>query len=96
MKRALVFMVLGPALVSIETWMFTDFVLGLTGMFVGYLVMLSVVCALPASAVAGLVDSRLARSLPALLRAPLTAVISVAISVVLVLVVISGVFLMAT
>lgn len=89
MKRALVFLPLGPALVALEVWMVTDLARGIPGVFVGCLV---TVLTLPVSAAAGLLDRCLARSLPALLRAPLTAAISMIISVVLVLAVLSGVF----
>jgi hypothetical protein len=89
MNRALVFPLLGPALVALEVWMFTDLAQGTSGTFVVYFV---TVLTLPVSVPAGLLDSRLARSLPALLRAPLTAAISTIISVVFVLAVLSAVF----
>jgi hypothetical protein len=89
MNRALVFPLLGPALVALEVWMFTDLAQGTSGTFVVYFV---TVLTLPVSVPAGLLDSRLARSLPALLRAPLTAAISTVISIILVLAVLSAVF----
>jgi hypothetical protein len=91
MNRALVFVLVGPALVALEVWMVMALVLGIPGVFVGYLVSLLFVLALPVSAIAGLLDSCLARSLPALLRAPLTAAISMTISVVFVLALLSRV-----
>jgi len=89
MNRALVFPLLGPALVTFEVWLVTDLALSIPVVFIGYLV---TVLTLPVSVVAGLLDRGLARSLPALLRAPLTAVISMIISVVFVLAVLSAVF----
>jgi hypothetical protein len=93
MNRALVFPLLGPALVTFEVWLVTDLALSIPVVFIGYLV---TVLTLPVSVVAGLLDRRLARSLPALLRAPLTAAISTIISVVFVLAVLSAVFPEAT
>jgi len=89
MNRALVFPLLGPALVTFEVWLVTDLALSIPVVFIGYLV---TVLTLPVSVVAGLLDRGLARSLPALLRAPLTAAISMIISVVFVLAVLSAVF----
>jgi hypothetical protein len=89
MKRAMVFLPLGPALVALEAWIFTALVLNMPGGWVGFIAALSFVFALPVSAIAGLLDSCLARSLPPLLSAPLTAAISMIISVVFALAMLS-------
>ena len=71
MKRAVVFVFLGPALVVFATWL--AFGMPFDAAVVG-IALLLFVFVVPVSAIAGLIDGYLARTLPILLRASLTAI----------------------
>lgn len=71
MKRTLVFLLLGPALVVLATWV----AFGMPhGAFVINIAVLLFLLTLPLSGFAGLMDGLLARAFPILVRVPLTAV----------------------
>jgi hypothetical protein len=76
MKRPVVFLLLGPSLVALAVWMVAAAIAGrIDDSFVGICAITSFLLTLPVSWLTGLVDGYLARSLPALLRALLTAVV---------------------
>ena len=76
MKRPVVFLLLGPSLVALAVWMVAAAIAGrIDDSFVGVCAITSFLLTLPVSGITGLVDGYLARGLPALLRALLTAVV---------------------
>ncbi|WP_156438532.1 hypothetical protein [Bradyrhizobium valentinum] len=76
MKRTVMFLLLGPSLVALAVLMVAVAVAGpVDDAFVALCVTASFLITLPVSAITGLVDGYLARGLPALLRAFLTAAI---------------------
>ena len=76
MKRPVVFLLLGPSLVALAVWMVAAAIAGrIDDSFIGVCAITSFLLTLPVSAITGLVDGYLARGLPALLRALLTAVV---------------------
>ena len=81
MKRTLVFLLLGPALVSLGVLMFVASIERIDSGFVAFCVMTSFLITMPVSVITGLMDGYLARGLPTLLRAPLTGTIGMAIAV---------------
>ena len=72
MKRALVFLLLGPSSVVAATWIAFGMPYGAFVVSIALLLFLFVV---PVSAIAGLIDGYLARTFPILLRASLTAIV---------------------
>ncbi len=80
MKRAFVFLLLGPALAVLTTWV----AVGAPGgsVVVGIAVLLFLITS-PVSGIVGLLDGWLAQPLPISLRAPLTALIGASAAVVL-------------
>jgi hypothetical protein len=72
MKRAPVFLLLGPSLVVVATWVAFGMPLEAFAVSIALLLFVFVV---PVSAIAGLIDGYLARTLPILLRASLTAIV---------------------
>lgn len=80
MKRALVFLLLGPALVVLATW-------GAVGVPSGDVVInvavLLFLLTLPLSGIAGLIDGLLATVFPVLVRVPLTATVGAMVPLVL-------------
>jgi hypothetical protein len=88
MNRTVVFLLLGPSLVALAVLMVAVAIAGpIDDAFVALCAMAAFLLTLPVSAITGLVDGYLARGLPALLRAFLTAAIGMtgAIGVVLAL-----------
>jgi hypothetical protein len=86
MKRPVVFLLLGPSLVALAVWMVAAAIAGrIDDSFVGICAITSFLLTLPVSAIAGLVDGYLARGLPTLLRAFLTAAFGMTIAIGLVL-----------
>ena len=76
MKRPVVFLLLGPSLVALAVWMVAAAIAGrIDDSFIGICAITSFLLTLPVSSIAGLVDGYLARGLPTLLRAFLTAAI---------------------
>ena len=76
MKRPVVFLLLGPSLVALAVWMVAAAIAGrIDDSFVGVCAITSFLLTLPVSGITGLVDGYLARGLPALLRALLTAIV---------------------
>jgi hypothetical protein len=76
MKRPVVFLLLGPSLVALAVWMVAAAIAGrIDDSFIGVCAITSFLLTLPVSAITGLVDGYLARGLPALSRAFLTAAI---------------------
>ena len=76
MKRPVVFLLLGPSLVALAVWMVAAAIAGrIDDASLHVCAMASFLLTLPVSAITGLVDGYLARGLPALLRAFLTAAI---------------------
>jgi len=74
MKRPVVFLLLGPSLVALAVWMVAAAIAGrIDDSFINVCAITSFLLTLPVSAITGLVDGYLARGLPALLRAFLTA-----------------------
>jgi hypothetical protein len=85
MKRALVFLLLGPAL-AVAAWLtYVAAVEGLRGHFVGASAMILFIFTFFVAAITGLVDGYLARALPVYLRVPVTAIAGGTIAVSLVL-----------
>jgi hypothetical protein len=75
-KRTVMFFLLGPSLVALAVWMVAVAIAGrIDDAFVALCTTASFLLTLPVSAITGLVDGYLARGLPALLRAFLTAAI---------------------
>ena len=72
MKRALVFLLLGPALVVLATWVAVGMPPGDVVINVAVLLFL---VTLPLSGIAGLMDGLLARVFPIVVRVPLTATV---------------------
>jgi len=86
MKRPVVFLLLGPSLVALAVWMVAVAIAGrIDDSFVALCATASFLLTLPVSATTGLMDGYLARGLPALLRAFLTAAIGTTIAIGLVL-----------
>ena len=86
MKRTMMFLLLGPSLVALAVWMVAVAIAGrIDDAFVGICAIAAFLLTLPVSAIAGLVDGYLARALPALLRASLTAAFGTAMAIGLVL-----------
>ena len=86
MKRPVVFLLLGPSLVALALWMVAAAIAGpIDGGFIAVCAMASFLLTLPVSAITGLVDGYLARGLPALLRAFLTAAVGMTIAIGMVL-----------
>jgi hypothetical protein len=85
MKRTVAFLLLGPSLVAIAVWMVVVAIAGRIDAFVAICAMASFLLTLPVSAITGLMDGYLARGLPALLRALLTAGIGMTIAIGLVI-----------
>ena len=80
MKRALVFVVLGPALAVLTIWVavgmpFATFAAGFAALFY--------IAIVPVSGIAGLLDGYLARTIPMLLRALLIALVGATAGIVL-------------
>ena len=80
MKRALVFLLLGPALGVLATWVAVGVPFEA---FAASIAVLFFLFTSPVSGIVGLLDGYLARSLPILLRAPLTALVGATAAVVL-------------
>jgi hypothetical protein len=78
MKRALMFLLLAPASV-VTAWLIYDCAHHATGPFVGLVATILFLFTLFVASIAGLVDGLLARGLPAILRAFLTAVVGAVI-----------------
>jgi hypothetical protein len=72
MKRALVFLLLGPASVVFAIWVASGLP---TGDFVVNIAVLLFACTFPVSAIIGLLDGYMARAFPILLRASLTTLV---------------------
>ncbi|UPK03257.1 hypothetical protein [Bradyrhizobium sp. 170] len=71
----------GPSLVALAVWMVAVAIAGrIDDAFVALCTTASFLLTLPVSAIAGLVDGYLAPTLPALLRAPLTAAVGAALA----------------
>src|SRR5688572_18631457 len=86
MKRPVVFLLLGPSLVALAVWMVAAAIAGrIDDSFVGICAITAFLLTLPVSGITGLVDGYLARSLPVLLRAFLTAAFGMTIAIGLVL-----------
>ena len=82
MKRPVVFLLLGPSLVALAVWMVAAAIAGrIDDSFVGICAITSFLLTLPVSSITGLVDGYLARGLPALLRAFLTAAFGMTIAI---------------
>ena len=80
MKRALVFLLLGPALAVLTTW----FAVGMPfESFAASIAVLLFVATLPVSGIVGLLDGWLAQPLPIFLRAPLTALVGATAAIIL-------------
>jgi hypothetical protein len=93
MKRPVVFLLLGPLLVALAVWMVAAAIAGrIDDSFIGVCAITSFLLTLPVSAITGLVDGYLARGLPALLRASLTAAFGMTIAIGLVLALFSMMF----
>lgn len=80
MKRTLVFLLLGPALVSFGVSMLVASEAIDIG-FAAACVMASFLLTMPVSLITGLIDGHLARGLPPFARVPLTGIIGMAIAV---------------
>jgi len=80
MKRALVFLLLGPALIVLATWVAVGMPPGDVVISVAVLLFL---LTLPVSGIAGLMDGLLATVFPILVRAPLTAMVGALAALVL-------------
>ena len=86
MKRPVVFLLLGPSLVALAGWMVAAAIAGRSDdSFVGVCAITAFLLTLPVSSITGLVDGYLARGLPTLLRAFLTAAFGMTIAIGLVL-----------
>jgi hypothetical protein len=80
MKRALVFLLLGPALGVLATWVAVGRPLEAAAASVAALFFLFTS---PVSGIVGLLDGYLARPLPIMLRAPVTALVGATLAIVL-------------
>jgi hypothetical protein len=86
MKRTVVFLLLGPLLVALAVSMVVVAIAGrIDDGIVALCAMAALLLTLPVSAITGLMDGYLARGLPTLLRAFLTAAIGMTIAIGLVL-----------
>jgi hypothetical protein len=86
MKRPMVFLLLGPSLVALAVWMVAAAIAGrIDDSFIGVCAMTAFLLTLPVSSITGLMDGYLARGLPTLLRAFLTAAFGMTIAIGLVL-----------
>lgn len=86
MKRPVVFLLLGPSLVALAVWMVAAAIAGrIDDSFIGVCAITSFLLTLPVSSIAGLMDGYLARGLPTLLRASLTAAFGMTIAIGLIL-----------
>ena len=86
MKRPVVFLLLGPSLVALAVWMVAAAIAGrIDDSFIGVCAMTAFLLTLPVAAITGLMDGYLARGLPTLLRAFLTAAFGMTIAIGLVL-----------
>jgi hypothetical protein len=86
MKRQVMFLLLGPSLVALAVWMVAVAIAGrIDDAFVALCATASFLLTLPVSAITGFVDGYLARGLPALLRASLTAAFGMTVAIGLVL-----------
>ena len=86
MKRPVVFLLLGPSLVALAVWMVAAAIAGrIDDSFIGVCAITAFLLTLPVSSIAGLMDGYLARGLPTLLRASLTAAFGMTIAIGLVL-----------
>ena len=86
MKRPLVFLLLGPSLVALAVWMVAATIAGrIDDSFIGVCAITAFLLTLPVSSIAGLMDGYLARGLPTLLRASLTAAFGMTIAIGLIL-----------
>ena len=87
MKRPVVFLLLGPSLAALALLMLAAAIAGpIDGGFIAVCAMASFLLTLPVSAITGLMDGYLARGLPTLLRACLTAAFGMTIAIGLILV----------
>jgi hypothetical protein len=87
MKRQVMFLLLGPSLIALAVWMVAVAIAGrIDDAFVALCATASFLLTLPVSAITGLVDGYLARGLPTLLRASLTAAFGMTVAIGLVLV----------
>jgi hypothetical protein len=81
------FLLLGPSLIALAVWMVAVAIAGrIDDAFVALCATASFLLTLPVSAITGLVDGYLARGLPTLLRASLTAAFGMTVAIGLVLV----------
>jgi peptidoglycan/LPS O-acetylase OafA/YrhL len=79
MKRAFIFLLLGPTAVAIAgSW--AAFAAGVPGYFVQFLALALFFLTFLVGVLAGLADGYLARTTPVLLRAPLTAMVGATVS----------------
>ena len=86
MKRPVVFLLLGPSLVALAVWMVAAAIAGrIDDSFIGVCAITAFLLTLPVSSIAGLMDGYLARGLPTLLRASLTAAFGMTIAIGLIL-----------
>jgi hypothetical protein len=86
MKRPVVFLLLGPSLVALAVWMVAAAIAGrIDDSFIGVCAVTAFLLTLPVSSIAGLMDGYLARGLPTLLRASLTAAFGMTIAIGLIL-----------
>ena len=86
MKRPVVFLLLGPSLVALAVWMVAAAIVGrIDDSFIGVCAITAFLLTLPVSSIAGLMDGYLARGLPTLLRACLTAAFGMTIAIGLIL-----------
>ena len=72
MNRTLVFLLLGPLSVVLVTWVAVGMPFESFALFIAVLLFL---VTFPVSAIVGVLDGQLARAIPLLLRAPLTALV---------------------
>ena len=80
MKRALVFLLFGPASVVLATWIWVGMP---TGDFVIIVAVALFLLTLPVSGIVGLMDRYLATVSPILIRAPLTTIVGATVAFVL-------------
>ena len=93
MKRPVVFLLLGPSLVALAVWMVAAAIAGrIDDSFVGICAITAFLLTLPVSLITGFVDGYLARGLPTLLRALLTAVVGTTGAIALVLALFTMIF----
>ena len=86
MKRPVVFLLLGPSLVALAVWMVAAAIAGrIDDSFIGVCAITAFLLTLPVSVITGLMDGYLARGLPTLLRASLTAAFGMTIGIGLIL-----------